>query len=147
MQTKNLGWAWVLLLVAAVAGCSRPPPEQRLRQSIAQMQAAVEEGDRRGFLRHVDEEFVGNGGMDREQLERMLRAHMLVNKQVGVHLGPLDIEMGDGTAVVRFTAALTGGSGGLLPERARMQSITSGWREVEGQWQVYHAQWQGPGRD
>ncbi|MCW4455157.1 nuclear transport factor 2 family protein [Flavobacterium sp. MXW15] len=130
-----------LLMLLVLGGCQRQPPEQRLRETIAQMQAAVEARDSRAFMTHVAEDFAGNGGMDRAALQQMLRAQLLVNASVGVHPGPVSVELAGNTAVVRFTVALTGGSGRLLPERGRVQAITSGWREVDGRWQLYHAQW------
>lgn len=142
MQTKTRCLVLLACVSTLLLACSRLAPEQRLRQAIEQMQAAVEEGDQRGVLRHVAADFVGDGGMDREQLQRMLRAQMLLNTQIGVHPGPLQIELQQGSATVRCTVALTGGSGRMLPERGRVLAITSGWREVDGQWQLYHARWE-----
>jgi len=44
-------------------------------------------------------------------------------------------------ATMKFKAHLTGGSGRLLPDSAQTYSITSGWRQEEGEWHVYFAQW------
>ncbi|MEG1680420.1 MAG: hypothetical protein RR326_10015, partial [Stenotrophomonas sp.] len=70
----------------------------------------------------VAEDFVGNEGLDRAGMERLLRGQLLLNAKVGVQTGPLRVEMGEGdTATVRFTVLLTGGNQGLLPERGQMQ--------------------------
>lgn len=129
------------VLAVVVGGCRRDPPEQRLREAVAGMQAAVEAGDAKGFMRGVAEDFSGNAGMDRAALGQMLRAHLLLNRKVGTQTGPLSVEIRGDTAVVRFTVVLTGSGGRLLPERGQLQTISSGWRDVDGQWQLYHAQW------
>lgn len=131
----------IALIVLAVAACARQAPEQRLRADVAAMQAAVENGEPRAFMARVAPDFIGNEGLDRDGLERMLRGQMLLNAKVGVQTGPLEVEMGQGTATVRFTVLLTGGDGRFLPERGQMQQVTSGWRESDGQWQLYSASW------
>ena len=130
--------AIMLLLVA----CGREPPEQRLRDSFAAMQKSVEAGKPGKFMDAVAEDFVGNEGLDRAGMERLLRGQLLLNAKVGVQTGPLRVEMGEGgTATVRFTVLLTGGNQGLLPERGQMQEVVTGWREQDVQWQVYSADW------
>lgn len=131
----------IALIVLAIAACARQAPEQRLRAEVAAMQAAVENGEPRAFMARVAPDFIGNEGLDRDGLERMLRGQMLLNAKVGVQAGPLEVEMGQGTATVRFTVLLTGGDGRFLPERGQMQQVTSGWRESDGQWQLYSASW------
>lgn len=132
----------ITLMALMLPGCRREPPEQRLRDTLAQMQAAIEARSMARFMQPVAEDFVGNAAMDRAQLEQLLRAQLLLNRNVGVHAGPISIDISGSTAVVRFSVGLTGGQGRFMPERGQLQSITSGWREVDGDWQLYHAQWQ-----
>lgn len=131
-----------------MAGCARQPPEQRLRQTIAAMQEAVESGAPADFMAPVATDFVGNGGLDRAGLERLLKAQLLLNRKVAAQTGPVTVEMGEGggTATVRFSVLLVGGSGGLLPERGDMQELVSGWREEQGQWRLYSASWRPVGQ-
>lgn len=42
---------------------------------------------------------------------------------------------------MRVTALLTEGGGRFLPDSAQTYEITSGWREENGQWRVYYAEW------
>ncbi|AMJ56842.1 MULTISPECIES: nuclear transport factor 2 family protein [Stenotrophomonas] len=131
--------AVIMLLLAA---CGRELPEQRLRTTFAAMQENVEAGKPGAFMDAVAPDFVGNQGLDRAGLERLLRGQLLLNAKVAIQTGPLRVEMGEGgTATVRFTVLLTGGSRGLLPERGQMQEVVSGWREQDGEWQVYSADW------
>ncbi len=134
----------VLAGLSVVTGCSRAPAEQRLRETIAAMEAAVESADSAGFLRGVAEDFSGNNGAyDRRQLHATLRALFLRHRDIGVVLGPLDIVMhGEERAQVTVNAVLTGGSGGLLPDSGRRLRIDSGWRQDDGEWRCISATWQ-----
>lgn len=124
-----------------LAGCRREPPEQRLRATIDAMQAAVLERRPAEFMPHVAEDFIGNGGMDRAALHNLLRAQLLRNAQVGATRGPLQVQIQGDRATVTFNLVLTGGAGGLLPERAQAYAVTSGWREVDGDWRLFLAEW------
>jgi ketosteroid isomerase-like protein len=105
------------------------------------MQAAAEARRPAAVVEWVSEDFIGSHGLDREQLRRLLQAQMFGNQQVGVTLGPLDVQMHGEQATVRFVALTTGGSGRLLPDRARGYRVVSQWQLEDGQWRVYHAEW------
>lgn len=134
----------ILASLLVTAGCSRAPAEQRLRETIAAMEAAVEAGDSGDFLRGVATDFSGNGGaLDRRQLHATLRALFLRHRDIGVVLGPLDIVMhGEDRAEVSVHAVVTGGSGGLLPDSGRRLRIDSGWRQDDGEWRCISASWE-----
>ena len=137
--------AWVacaLLLGALLLGaCTGTPPEQRLREAMAGMQAAVEQRDAAALADHLAEDFVGPEGMDRDGARRMAMVMLRRHRSVGVTLGPPDIELQDGHATVRFSAVLTGSSG-VLPESARVQEVTTGWRDEGGAWRLTSADWE-----
>lgn len=151
-QAKNAGkprrrWlrglrvvAWMALLLG-LAACSHEPPEQRLRASIAALQAAAEarSGDR--VMDHVADDFIGPHGMDRDGLRRFVAMAMLGNQRVGVSLGPLEVALQGERARVRFTAAATGGQS-WLPERGRVYQVDTGWRMQGGEWQLVSAEWE-----
>ena len=137
-----LNCARIALIALALAACARQAPEQRLRQAVAQMQEAVEQGRPKAFMAHVATDFIGNDALDRDGLDRLLRGQLLLNARVGVRSGPLAVAMGPGdTATVRFTVLLTGGDGGFLPERGQLQQVVSHWRQDDGQWRLYNAVW------
>ena len=144
---RGLVGSWVVLLAAcglaaALAGCSRTPPEQQLRQQLAAMQAALEQRDAGAFIDGVSDDFVGNGGMDRAALQQAIRLQVLANADIGVTLGPAEVEVRGDRATVRFSAIATGGSGRFMPERAQAWDLTSAWRDEGGEWRLYYAQWQ-----
>ena len=132
-----------MMLLPLFGACRHTPDEQRIRESIAAMQQAVESGQPRDFIGYVSNDFTGNDGtVDRAGLQNILRVEVLRNEHAGVTLGPIDIDVQSDRATVRVTATLTGGSGGLLPERASVYAITSGWRREGNDWRCYNAAWE-----
>ena len=104
----------------ALAGCRKPAPEQALRDTISRMRAAVEARDADALVEPLADDFIGPEGMDRTGARRMAQLLFLRNGKVGATLGPLDVQVQGQGATVRFTAAITGGSGGLLPDSAQV---------------------------
>ena len=132
----------VLALVLFVAACSRTPDEQRIRETIAAMQQAMEQREPRAFMAHVAADFIGNDAtFDRDALHNLLRVEVLRNDAIGVTLGPIDIELQGDRATVRLAATITGGSGGLLPEHGAIYAIRSGWRREGREWICFSAEW------
>jgi ketosteroid isomerase-like protein len=123
------------------AACSRPAPEQALRDTIAQMQSAMEARDAGALDEHVAEDFIGPEGMDRKDARRMAQLVFLRNRDIGATLGPLQVSMQGEHATVRFSAALTGGSGALLPDSAQVYEVTTGWRMRDDEWELVSAEW------
>lgn len=142
IHRRPLAWSAAWLLCWLLAACSQTSPEQRLKQQFEQMQTAVEERRTDDFLAGVSTDFAGKNGMDRAALHNLLRLQMLGNASLGVTRGPLDIQLQGDHATVKCSVLLTGGGGRFLPERAQTYAITSGWREEDGQWRVYYADWQ-----
>jgi hypothetical protein len=131
---------WIAL--ALLAACSKPPAEQRLRERIAAMQEAIVQRQASEFMAGVADDFIGNGGIDRAALHNLVRLQVVRNASIGATLGPIDVEMQGERAKVGFDVVLTGGAGGLLPERAQAYAIESGWREQDGEWVVFAADWE-----
>lgn len=130
-----------LAVACLLAGCTRTPPEQRLREQMAAMQQALEQRRPGTFMEGVAEDFGGNAGMDRAALQQMVRGQALVNASIGLTLGPAEVELLGNRATVRFSAIATGGSGRFVPDRAQGWSVTSGWRDEDGDWRLYYAEW------
>ena len=129
------------LAAALVAGCAKAPAEERLRARIGQMQDAIVARDVTAFMEGVAEDFTGNQGLDRAALHQLVRLQVMRNASVGATLGPVQVQLQGERATVNFKVVLTGGSGGLLPERAQGYDVTSGWRDGDEGWQVYNAEW------
>jgi hypothetical protein len=125
-----------------LAGCAQTTPEQQLRESIDDLQAAIDARDAGGLGDWLADDFIGPDGLDRQGAIRLARLSFLRYRDVGVRLGPLDVQMQPQHARVQFTAALTGGSGGLLPESARLYRVGTGWRLEDGEWRLTSAEWE-----
>jgi ketosteroid isomerase-like protein len=135
-------WLVVAVMLAALCACTRTTPEQRLRDTVASLQAAIQARDTGDIREVLADDFVGPEGLDREGAVRMAQAMFLRHREIGVTMaGPLQVRMQPGHASVRFEAALTGGSGSVLPDAARLYSVETGWRLDDGNWRLTSADW------
>ena len=125
----------------ALAACSSTPPEEKLRATIEQMQKDGEAHDVSGVMDHVAADFGGPGGMDRQALQRLLTFTSMRNRDLGISIGPMDVELIGERATVEFTLAASGGSGGLLPDRGQVYEVTTGWKLVDDEWILISANW------
>lgn len=135
-------WGYRVMLLLALAACSRGDDETRLREALGRMEAAVEERRPGDFVDFVAEDFTSaDGTLDRTGLHNLLRAQVLRHARIEVVLAAPDIEIQGDRATIAVTATLSGGDGGWLPERGAVYAITSGWRREAGQWHCVNAQW------
>lgn len=128
------------LAVLGALGCTRAPPERALRDAATTLQRSIEQRDASAVQATLADDFVGPDGMNRDGARRMAQLMFLRYRDVGATVGPLQVAIQGRQATVRFTAALTGGSG-LLPEEGRIYDVETGWREVGGEWQLVNAHW------
>ncbi len=136
-----------LVGVLALCACARTPDETRIRDAIASMRRAVEAHQPRDFMAWVSADFAGQDGtVDREGLAKTLRIEVLRNDKVGVALGPIDVDLQGDRATVHVVVTLTGGAGGLPPERGAVYAITSGWKLDGRDWRCYNARWSNDAR-
>ena len=130
-----------LAIVGCACACARTPPEQALRDTIAQLQRDIGARDADAVTSVLAEDFVGNEGMDRRGARQLAAGTFLRYREVGAKLGPLQVEMqGDRHATVRFTAAISGGAG-LVPQEGQVYQVITGWRLVDGDWMLTSADW------
>ena len=140
---RGMIWMCLTLAMLGIAGCHHTPDEQRIRDTVVAMQAALEARDPRTFISHVSADFTGNDGqVAANGCHTLWRAKVLRKYAMGVPRGPIAGNFKGPRAPVRVTATFTGGSGGLLPERGSIYSITSGWKREGGEWRCYNAAWQ-----
>ena len=129
-----------LLLVLCAAGCARTPPEQALRDTMAELQAAIERRDAAAVESLLADDFIGPEGLDRHGTRRLAQATFLRFRDVGSTFGPLDVTLQDDHARVRGTAVVTGGAGSL-PSEGQVYEFETGWRLVDSEWRMVSAQW------
>jgi len=133
--------SWIALLLLALAACSRSDPETALRGSVASLQAALEQRDAAAMQQHLADDFIGNGGLDRDGARRLAALYLLRHRDIDIATGPLDVDMAAEHATVRFTAMLRGGSGRALPDAAQVYDVETGWRFDDGQWKLASGRW------
>lgn len=131
----------VAALLLGLGGCARTPPEQALRDTIAEVQGAIERRDAQALQRQLASDFIGSDGLDRDGARRLAQLVFLRHRDVGASFGPLQIAMQERNATVRFTAALSGGRGGLLPDTGQIYNVETGWRLDDGEWLLTSAHW------
>lgn len=145
MSPMKIARCWLLLVLSSLltlAACSQTPSsEQRLRESMAALQDALEARDAGGIDERLAVDFIGPDGLDREGAQRLARMMFLRHRDVGARLGPIDVALQDSHATVRLTAALTGGSGRLLPDAVQVYDVETGWRDDGGEWRMTSARW------
>lgn len=135
--------AWLAVVLVVLTGCSTPPPEEALRAQVSRLELAIEAREPGAVADLLADDFAGPEGMDRSAARRLAQLSFMRHRDVGLALGPLDIALqGSDHATVRFTAALTGGSGGWLPERGRLYRVETGWRRDGGDWSMTSATWE-----
>ena len=138
---RVVSWCCALALLALLAACARSAPEERLRQSLAALQTAMEERDLEALHASLAEDFVGPEGMDRNGARGLAMLSFRRYRDVAVVLGPAEIAIQGDRATVRFSAALSGGAGRALPEAAQVYQVETGWRDSEGEWRMTSAAW------
>jgi len=136
--------ALALLWVAfGLTACATPPDEAALRERIGGMQAAIEARDADTLLDAVDEDFGGPGGMDRDGLQRYATLMLLRQQNVGVTLGPVDVELHGDRARARFDAVVTG-TNRFIPEGVEARRVETVWRREGDEWVLVSADWSKP---
>jgi hypothetical protein len=136
-----------VLLAIALGACSNDGPEQAVRQRIDALQAAIDARDAGDIQALLAEDFVGNDGIDKRGAQQLAAAVFLRHRQVAAKVGPVSVELrGQADAIARFSVLATGGAGGLLPEQGQLYQVETGWRLVDGDWQLLNASWTPAGR-
>jgi len=132
--------AVMMLVFGLLSGCSRTEPEQALRSTITTLQSSIERRDGSALEELLADDFIGPDGLDRNGARRTAQLMFLRYPNVGVSLGPLDVDLKEEHATVRFSAALTGGVG-ALPASGQLYDVETGWRLVDGEWRLVNANW------
>jgi hypothetical protein len=123
-----------------LSACSKPAPEQALRETIQQLEQAAIAKDGSAFFEYFADDFSGSGGLDRDNFRRYVQLIWLQNKDIGVQMGPLDVKLMEDRATVNFTVALSGGQG-LIPDQGQIYQVQTGWRLEGDEWRLISATW------
>lgn len=126
-----------------LAACASPPDEAALKDRIDGLQTAIEARDTDALLDAVDADFGGPGGMDRDGLRRYATLMLLRQQNVGITIGPVEVELHGERAAARFDAVVTG-SNRFLPEGVEARRIETAWRRDGDDWVLVSADWSKP---
>ena len=138
-------WLGVVALIVAlvlIGACSRSSNEEQLRHALATMQQAIEDRKPSDFMDHVADDFAApDADMDRRKVHDLLRLQVLRNERIGVASVVREVRVDGMRATITITTTLTGSSGGWLPERGSVYTVTTGWRKDDGDWKLVQASW------
>lgn len=135
-----LGLSFLLL----GAGCSEPlSVEQQIIVTIRDMEARIENRERRDFMEHVAVGFEGqHQSLNRDQLNALILYQLNRHKTLQAQLFPIHVTaLTPERAEAWFNALLTGGSG-VLPEAGQMYEIKTRWELRDGKWLLVGADWE-----
>jgi len=139
---RNILLGIVVATCVALAGCSRPPDETRIRNAIAAMRESAELRNASGILDHVGNDFIAQKGeIDRDGLARMLRLEFLRKDGFNVSIGSIAIEVSGDRATASFEMTVGDASRRWLPSGRETFAVVSGWRREGSEWVCYNATW------
>jgi hypothetical protein len=129
-----------LILCACGAGDS---VEDQVRETIAAMESAAEEGRPLDFMAHVAEDFQGRqGSMTRQDFLRLMTLQINRYRRLHAQLFPIEVtDAGGGFADARFRVLVTGRQG-LLPEDGQLYRVETSWMREGGDWLLWRADWE-----
>jgi hypothetical protein len=133
----------ILFMLLGVSACnSELTLEQQIIEVVRDMESRIEAGERRPFMEHVSDEFIGQWDtMNRDQLNAFILFQLHRHERVHAQLLPIHVtEVSAGMADAHFRALLTGGPGNL-PDSGRLYEISTRWRKQEDEWMLISASW------
>lgn len=139
-------WAFLLfatLLLAGTISCSKPlTVEQQVIAVIRDMEARIEEGERRPFMNHVADDFSGQDGrLTHDQVRAMVLLQLNRYERLNAQLFPIHVsETGEESAKATFRALITGGAG-WIPENGRVYEFETHWSKHDDEWKLQRANW------
>jgi len=143
MSRRFAGLLLTVLLMTGPLACSKPlTVEQQIIAVIREMEARIENGERRPFMSHVAEDFNGqNGLLNREELQRFVILQLNRHQRLHAQLMPIHVsETGDGMAAASFKALITGGPN-WIPDSGQIYEFETQWIKLDDEWLLQSASW------
>lgn len=135
-----------LLLLAiglSLTACDKPlTVEQKVIHTIREMEAKIEDGERRAFMKHIGEGFTAQDGrMNRDQVRALVVFQLNRYERLQGQLFPISVlETGPETAEANFRALVTGGPN-WIPDSGQVYDFETEWRLEDGDWLLVAANW------
>jgi hypothetical protein len=142
---RLLGLALVLPLWLAGCGGGGDSPEAMLRQSIDALQHAAEERSLSGFMAHISENYMDEGGRTRKDVRALAQLQFIRNPNIHTFKVVHDPTLTDDrNARVTVLAALAGrpidGASALTGLRAELMRFDLDF-VLEDSWRITSARW------
>lgn len=132
-----------MLLLTGISSCSKPmTTEQQIIATIRDMEAKIEDQQRRAFMEHIAEDFTGqNGAMNRDQVRALVVFQLNRHKNLQAQLFPIIVTAsGEYSATAQFRALVTGGPN-WLPDSGQVYDFVTHWRLRDDEWLLQSASW------
>lgn len=127
--------------------CSRPPEEERIRQSVSEAVEAAEKKDVKAFMRFISNEYADDRGNDYNGIKGVLVYQLLRPEAVKVFVRGLTVEVKGDTALVDAKAITMRGRdikslSDIVPEEAEAYRFSIVFKNETGDWKVRSAAWE-----
>jgi hypothetical protein len=130
-----------------LTACGTPAPaEQAISQAIKNLAEGIEQRDSSAVVEHLHEDLQINesnhGSLDLDQARRIMTAAFFRHRNISVVLTNIQVipdNIREDLASAHFNALVTGGSGGILPDRAQLYRVESQWLN-DGDWKLVSLQ-------
>lgn len=140
---RATAYTLIALLTLWLSGCGQPEPaEDAITRAIKEMAEALEQREASPIVERLHDELVIregiHGALGKEQAGRMLTATFFRHREISVVLTNIQVtadSIREDRAEATFNALVTGGSGGILPDRAQLYRISSEWQN-DGDWKL-----------
>ncbi len=144
-QLATIAWLGVSLLLLASCSAEVETPEAQIRQTLAALEVATEEGDVSGFKEFVSEQYTDAQGHDKQALGAYVAFQVMRNGNRHIILRVREVlVISPGKAEVTLIAGIGGtrGAGDGLSLHGNVYQIDVDLEEEEaGTWRLIWAQW------
>lgn len=127
--------------------CSRPPDEERIRESVTKAVEAAEAKDVKAFMRLISREYADDKGNDYNAIKSILVYQLLRPEPVKVFVRGLSVEVKGDAALVDAKAITVRGRdvkslSDIVPDEAEAYRFSITFRNESGDWKVRSAAWE-----
>ncbi len=141
-MNRILRSAWLCAALMLSACGSEETIEDQIKAVITEMERQAEAGERRPFMTHVADDFVGQNGMTRDEFRGFFVLQLNQHERIEAQLLPISVEHNNADrARAEFRALLTGGPG-LLPDNGQLFDFKTFWELHDGDWMLSGASWE-----
>ena len=133
-----------LLIALTASGCSRTPAEEAILENIKSMQRAAEDKKSRKAVECIDDAFLGNRGIDKMSLRRIMAGAFIRHKNITIAITRMEVNVNQQDP---FSATMNGvvvlsGAENILPQDGRIYKVSGDWQYKDGEWLLVRANWE-----